>query len=187
MAKRSYIEISPLHRNRYVKHEVLGLSIDDIATEDNVTPATVIKSIETVKIQKHFLGLESLEASEAAIVIDMRPLKQAAIERGLTAEKKIYIEHGEGAGEVIAVEPDHEIQLAAVDRLTEMTKTVMARHIKGNSQTVNVNTGIGITNTFTSFEDRLREVKKKMEPAVELPPANVIDVAPEKVESGNPT
>jgi hypothetical protein len=180
---RAYIEVSPVHRNRYIRHEVLGLSIEDIATEDKVTPATVIKSIETVKIQKHYVGLESLEATESEIVVNLKDKKQRAIERALDAEKKVYVESGSQAGEVLAVEPDYETQLKAVETITEITKAVLSRHAKGNSQVVNV--GVGVNNTFTSFEDRLRDIKKKMEPENGLPPASVIDIAPEKVANGN--
>lgn len=187
MVTRAYIEVSPVHRNRYIRHEILGMSLEDIAKEDNVGLGTVVRSIEVVKIQKHYVGLESLEASESEIVVNLKTMKQKAIERALEAERKVYVESGPDAGEVLTVEPDHEVQLRAVESITEISKAVLSRHAKGNSQTVNVGVGVGVTNNFTSFEDRLRDVKKRMEtPENGLPPA-VIDIAPEKAANGNTT
>jgi hypothetical protein len=184
---RAYIEVAPVHRNRYIRHEILGVPIEEIAKEDNVGLETVARSIEAVKIQKHYVGLDSLEASESEIVVNLKTMKQKAIERALDAERKVYVQTGPQAGEVLATEPDHEVQLKAVETITEITKAVLSRHAKGNSQTVNVGVGVGVSNSFTSFEDRLRDVKKRMGITENgLPPA-VIDIAPEKAATDGNT
>src|SRR5271156_5827308 len=160
------------------------MSIEEIAKQDKRSVLTIEQSIRLVEAQAQIYGVNALEVSTIEVISSAKELEKQALKEALVAEKNIYADNGPNAGQVIASEPDHDIRLKAVSEITEKTKAVISRHTKGNTQTTQVNVGVGVgvhTDGATNFESRLREiVKKRHTEQPELPAAGVIDIVPEK-------
>jgi hypothetical protein len=185
--KDAFIPVSKLHRWRHARYKS-GMSVEDIAKQDKKTILTIEESIRMVEAQAQIYGIAALESSTIEIVSHVKDLEKQALTEALLAEKNVYAHAGDNVGEVIASEPDHEIRLKAVSEITEKTKAVMSRHAKGNTQTTQVNVGVGVgvhTGGATNFESRLRDIVKKRQlnaanPGELATGGNIIDVIPEK-------
>lgn len=177
---------------RHARHKVLGMTVEEIAKQDRVGIRAVEESIRNVELYNSLNSLEALELGETEVILFNKEVEKVVLADALKAEKKVYAEGGENAGEVIASEPDYDTRLKAVDSITKKAQAIFARHAKGNSINTNVSVGVGITeNNGMSFEDRLREVYKRRQDAQnslpvqngELPAGEVIDLVPEKVKA----
>jgi hypothetical protein len=191
---KNYFVAPEIHRLRYTKHKVMGMSPEDISEEEGVSVEIVRRSIRRIELQNSFTSIDALESSQIGVILHHKELEKAAISGALQAEKKVYAEAGEHAGEVIAVEPDHEIRLQAVNALTRKSEAVISLHTKSGGISVNTNIGVGVSNSSSgiTFEDKLREIQRKREmqqlpSGVEtgLPPLEVIDLVPEKVKTAD--
>lgn len=186
MNKDAFIPVSKMHRWRHARFKS-GMSIEEIAKQDKRSVLTIEESIRTVEAQAQIYGIAALETNTIEIVSHVKDLEKQALTEALLAERNVY-GTGDNVGAVIASEPDHEIRLKAVSEITEKTKAVMSRHTKGNTQTTQVNVGVGVgvhTDGATNFEARLRDIVKKRQlnagnPGELAAGGNVIDIIPEK-------
>ena len=164
-------------RYRYARFKA-GQSPEEIALQDKISIARVKASIRAVEIQNSLYGLDALEVSQSEIVMYNKERQKIAISEALVAEKKVYAEQGEFVGEVIATEPDHETRLQAVGELRQIVAALGVRHSKGPSQNINLNQSLTMnTGTLVTFEDRLREIKKRRDSG-ELASGETIDIQP---------
>jgi hypothetical protein len=193
VSRKGYLPASDLHRYRFARHKVLGTPIEDIAKEDGVKVSTIESSIRDTEARNAMYSLDALEASQTEVVMFNKDLEKMALHDSLQAEKKIYAESGEHVGQVIASEPDYDVRLQASQIITEKTKAIISRHVKGTSVSTQVNVVNSNNPSTNTFEDRLREVLKRREnPALvqnDLPANAVIDIAVEKAQdatSGDP-
>jgi len=165
----------------------MGLGLEEIAKEDGVKLSTIERSIRDIETRNAMYSLDALETSQTEVVMFNKELEKTALHESLQAEKKVYATSGENVGEVIATEPDYDVRLHASEILTEKTKTIISRHVKGTSVSTQVN--LAMVNNQPSnntFEDRLREVLKRRETPLlvqnDLPASGVLDIAVEEAQ-----
>jgi hypothetical protein len=161
--QRTLITPTSLHHLRYVRYKSLGLSIEDIAKEDKVDPSAIQRSITQVETYYAMNTMEDLRSSEIEVMLFNKELKKLAISSALQAEIRTYDATGT---KLVHKDPDHLTRLKAVDALIEIGKNLIsaeARINQGptNPTNVQVNVASGGTVGVATFEDRLREVRKK--------------------------
>jgi hypothetical protein len=188
VSERTYIAVSDLHRYRYARHKVMGLTIEEIAKEDGVKISTIESSVKIVAAQQSMYTMDALETSQIEVINFSKDLEKLALHDSLQAEIKVYGNTPETQGEVVATEPDYDVRLRASAIITDKVKAIISRHVKGNTQNTQVNVGI-VNNqpTGNTFEDRLRAVlsKRELPPSVQndLPAdVEVLDIAVEKAQ-----
>lgn len=138
------------------------MSTEQLAKEEGVDERYIQQSIAKVEAYRALNTLEELEASQVEVVLFNKDLEKLAIRGALQAVTEIR----DDKGKVIGKSPDHETRLKGVEVLAKITDNLIgakAKPTQANNQT-NVNVfagpgggGVGIA----TFEDRLREVKKK--------------------------
>jgi hypothetical protein len=154
---------SEIHRVRYVKNKSLGMSTEQIAREEGISERFIKQSIASVEAFKALTTLEELESSQVEVVLFNKDLEKLALRNALQAKTVIY---NEATGKKISEQPNHEIQLEAVKVIADITDNLVGskKGVPAGGSTTNVNilnapgsAGVGIA----TFEDRLREVKRK--------------------------
>jgi hypothetical protein len=151
-----------VHRLRFAKNKLLGMSVEQLAKDEGIEERYIRQSIEKVEAYRALNTLEELEASQVEVVLFNRDLEKLAIRGSLTAVTEVR----DDKGKILYKLPDHETRLKGVEVLAKITDNLIgakARAVNSGS-TTNVNIlnagnsgGVGIA----TFEDRLREVKKK--------------------------
>lgn len=182
MPPKLIIAPGQIHQLRYVKHKMLGVSIEEIAKEDGVGEKYVLQSISRVETYRSLNTVDAVKAAQAEVLLFNQDLQKIAVRNGLSAKIKVY---DEKTGELVREDEDHETQLKTVTVMKDMAESLIKSEQKvtpPSQQNVNVNvlasggTAVGVS----TFEDRLREVKRKMGERKEqqtLPePSEVIDV-----------
>ena len=163
MANRLLLAPNEIHRVRYVKNKTLGMSTEQIAREEGIQEKYIKKSIADVEAFKALTTLEELESSQVEVVLFNKDLEKLALRNALQAKTVIY---NEKTGKKISEEPNHEIQLEAVKVIADITDNLVGSKkglpVGGSTTNVNIlnapgSAGVGIA----TFEDRLREVKRK--------------------------
>ena len=163
MAKQLLLAPNEIHRVRYVKNKTLGMSTEQIAREEGIQEKYIKKSIADVEAFKALTTLEELESSQVEVVLFNKDLEKLALRNALQAKTVIY---NEKTGKKISEEPNHEVQLEAVKVIADITDNLVGskKGFPAGGSTTNVNilnapgsAGVGIA----TFEDRLREVKRK--------------------------
>lgn len=184
--QRTTLPPTSLHHLRYVKNKILGVSTELIAKEEGVDEKYVLRSISQVEAYNAMNTMDDLRISQVEVVLFNAKLEKAALHSALQAETKILNDKGK----VIAREPNHEIRLKGVEMMTEISKNLIMAEARSNSPSgtnVQVNVGgMGTTVGIATFEDRLREVKKKRSELEQknppaLPPQEPIDVEVEEI------
>jgi hypothetical protein len=166
------------------------MSLEEIAKEDGVKVATIERSLKDVEAQSSMFNMDALEASQTEIIMFNQEMEKMALHDSLQAEVKVYGTTPDTQGEVIATEPNYEVRLRASEILTEKTKAIISRHVKGTSVNNNLNVGIVNNNqpSGNTFEDRLREVLRNRSLELtapvqnDLPAGVVLDIAVEKAQ-----
>ena len=164
MARQLLLAPNEIHRLRYVKNKSLGMSTEQISREEGIQEKYIKQSIAAVEAFKALTTLEELESSQVEVVLFNKDLEKLALRNALQAKTVIY---NEKTGKKVSEEPNHEIQLEAVKVIADITDNLVGSKYKGvpgGGSTTNVNilnapgsAGVGIA----TFEDRLREVKRK--------------------------
>src|SRR5208337_106874 len=164
MARQLLLAPNEIHRLRYVKNKSLGMSTEQISREEGIQEKYIKQSIAAVEAFKALTTLEELESSQVEVVLFNKDLEKLALRNALQAKTVIYNEKTE---KKVSEEPNHEIQLEAVKVIADITDNLVGSKYKGvpaGGSTTNVNilnapgsAGVGIA----TFEDRLREVKRK--------------------------
>lgn len=183
MAGTKFFAPSLVHQMRYVKNKVLAMSTEQIAKEENVGVVSVQRSISQVEAYRALSTADETEISQTEIVLFNKDIEKLALRRALMAET--VTEDGKRI-------PDFDRQLHASEILTDKAKNVMDANAKKVAAAATAaaaqgsGTNVNITNVNSSgsigiatFEDRLREVKKKrsgeLEQNTKTLPAEVID------------
>jgi hypothetical protein len=197
--RTEYSLASLKERIRYARNKVLQIPVEQIAEEDGVTVQRVEQSIRNVEKINALFNVEALEQSNIKIHLFTEARQMLAIADALQAERPIMA--GPTASPdtpaIVGWEPEHDVRLRAFEALTERSKAVVARHVKGT--TFNNSTSFGlqmnVSAGVTTFEDRLRKIRESMnQPSLpvqndRLPAGDVVDIVPEKVvpaSDGNP-
>lgn len=163
MSQKLLLSPSEVHRVRYAKNKILGMSTEQLAREEGIDEKYIKKSIAMVEAFRAMVTIEDLEASQVEVVLFNKDLEKIALRDALQAKTTIF----SNDGKKISEEPNHEIRLSAVKEIREITDSLIGSKNKGGGgggNNVNVNvlnapggSGVGIA----TFEDRLREVKRK--------------------------
>jgi hypothetical protein len=182
IVQRTAVSPNSLHRLRYVKNKVLGLSIEQIAKEEKVKEENILRSISLVESYYAMNTMEELRASQVEVVLFNAELEKAALCSALQAETKIFHEK---TGKLISREPNYDVRLKGVEMLVEIGKNLITADARSNAPSnntqVNVNVAGGSTVGVATFEDRLREVRKKREALPTPPLENVIEAEIEEL------
>jgi hypothetical protein len=162
VGNRLLLAPSEIHRVRYVKNKSLGMSTEQLAREEGISERFIKQSIAAVEAFKALTTLEELESSQVEVVLFNKDLEKLALRNALQAKTITR----DDKGKKVAEEPNHEIQLEAVKVIADITDNLVGSKYKSvpTGSTTNVNilnapggAGVGIA----TFEDRLREVKRK--------------------------
>jgi len=150
-----------VHLARHYRHRSVGKPLDIIAKEDGVTEVTVRRSVMLIDRYNSLINTESMIRSEARIVMVTSTLQEEAIKSALTAKKIIRDQDGKEIKRL--TEPDHEIQLKAVDVVTDKAKAATPKGpgINLNVGVNNSSPGPAIPATVITFEDRVREIQRR--------------------------
>ena len=182
IVQRTAVSPNSLHRLRYVKNKVLGFSIEQIAKEEKVKEENILRSISLVESYYAMNTMEELRASQVEVVLFNAELEKAALCSALQAETKIFHEK---TGKLISREPNYDVRLKGVEMLVEIGKNLITADARSNAPSnntqVNVNVAGGSTVGVATFEDRLREVRKKREALPAPPLENVIEAEIEEL------
>lgn len=165
---RPIIAPTDTHRLRFVKNKLLGMSTEQIAKEEGINEKYIKQSIAKVESYRALHTLDELEASQVEVILFNKDLQKIAIRNGLQATTQIILKEKDAEGnenEKIVEVKDVGMQLRTVEVIAKMTDNLMGSRARSlPQQTTNVNilnagggTGVGIA----TFEDRLREVKRK--------------------------
>lgn len=161
--QRTFISPNGIHHLRYVRNKVLGMSIEKIAEEDGVDEKYIKKSISQVEAYHAMNTMDDLKTSQVEVVLFNAEMEKLAIHNALQAEDKVYSPEGE----LLDRRPNHEIQLAAVKVVKDIAESLLGSSAKvpllpsTNTTQVNIMTGGSTGIGIATFEDRLREVKRK--------------------------
>jgi len=177
--------LETIHKSRYTKARVQGRSIAEIAEEEGVTEATINSSITAYELWREGNSEENVRLVQGSVVLANVEHEKEALRRALKAKRKEVIEvegevekDGEMVKETVqkVVEvDDHDVQLRAVEMITQKAEVVLPK--KGTSINNTTNLGLGFVQQGSggaigiSFEDRLRKIQEKRRGL--LPPAEV--------------
>jgi hypothetical protein len=164
------------HRSRYIRHRRENVPIEEIAKSEGVGVAVIKKSILMMDAYYDLNTEEELKTATIELIRQVAPKEKKAIEEALEATRPI---HDKETGEIIRIEPDHDVRIAAMVANTKRIEALLAK--KGFGTQVNLGVGVnvsqsgGVTQGGT-FENRLREIQKKRDEFLIAPPE------PEEVE-----
>jgi hypothetical protein len=163
VSQKLLLSPSEVHRVRYAKNKILGMSTEQLAREEGIDEKYIKKSIAQVEAFRAMVTIEDLEASQVEVVLFNKELEKLALHGALKANTTVF----DGEGKKVSEEPNHEIRLEAVKVIKDITDSLISSKNKGGGgggNNVNVNVlnapggaGVGIA----TFEDRLHEVKRK--------------------------
>jgi hypothetical protein len=162
VAQRLLLAPSEIHRLRFAKNKILAMSTEQIAKEEGIGESCIKQSIARVEAYRALNTIEALEASQVEVILFNSEVQKRALRNGLMATTVFTDKDGK-----VSREPDYETQLQCLNIMERMTKNLLGSKPGGAplpSSTTNVNivnaaggAGVGIL----TFEDRLREVKRK--------------------------
>lgn len=114
-----------LDATRYA-HLRSGMTEAEIAARENVSLATVTRSIERMKMQRELYSKESVETATRQSVLSTIPTATNSLLAALTATRdKILAGMDDDGNETVEViqEADHALRLKAIDTLTKLIES----------------------------------------------------------------
>lgn len=156
------------HLWRYALHQA-GLGVEQIASDESVSKATIEKSIAMVEAFKMANTMDMLKPAMIDTLLGRKDKVDTALDEALSA--KIT---GKGGVSV----PDHDRRLKAVTEYRELAKVAQPKVIAGrgasvvlhNTQQSAVVAPMTGGPRFEGFEERLRVVRQKVDQHNQLPP-----------------
>lgn len=197
--------LGEIHKSRFIRAKVHGLSLEKIAQDDQVSLATVERSIAAYELHRAAHGSDEVLISQAEIVLHAVEFEKRALAEALRATRlegyEVRVVEPVQGGDGVATEerivqetkevPDHEVRLHASEILTQKAMLFAPRLKTGTT----VNVGVGVqgnspASVMLSFEDRLRDLKEKRQKFLNAVPegeeetaeAEVVDHPGEVVE-----
>lgn len=146
---------------RWIRANVGGLSLQDIADLDGVDINEVRASILRYDRKRAALTRDEMEARQIEAIQKNAAAQEAAIYRALTATRPVTIvENGE---ETVIREPDYDVQLRAVQAQISMVESLAPRGGSKVQVAIQNNNGRmrGSSAISDSMEDNLRAVIEK--------------------------
>ena len=151
------LSASSVHFNRYFRNKS-GKSIEEIAREEDVTERIVRKSVQTVEMFRQQHTAEHLNEIVIGMLLNRAQDIDAALQQAANAVEEIEVERN---GKTTTVKiPDHATRLEAVDKYTELAKTVQPKVGPSIKVGVGIQTQVA-SGPYVGMEDRLREIRKK--------------------------
>lgn len=174
---------------RWLRVKVEGMTYEDVAKEDGISPDLVRRSVSTYDRNRSVLTLRELQAVEIGILQANAAREARAIKEALEATKVVQILDELGRPVVSKdgvpvrkVVPDHEVRMLAVEKRNE--KFVALQPKVGPTTNIGVNTGVQIqaTSPQESYEGRLLRIQEKRKLLMEGQDAEAVDAEVEDVE-----
>lgn len=144
-----------------------GLTPEEIATRENVSLATITRSIERMKIESQLSSKEAVETATRRAVLSALPTAANSLIAALTATRDKILEtmdaDGNGTVEVIQ-EADHALRLRALDSLTKLIDSTKESSpmISANFNNQNLQqNNTAITTGGVSTESLIRQIREE--------------------------
>lgn len=155
-----------VHKLRYAKHKIQGMSIEDIAKEEKVSEHTIRDSIFKVESYRAICNFNEVEAVESEILLSTKDLRKLALESALRAVRTIRNEKGK----LICQEPDHDTRMRAIEASVRSLEALARRYsttkIQQNTQ-LNLGVGVSVAGKRVSFETLLQKVRESQKDSEE--------------------
>jgi hypothetical protein len=162
-----------LHYSRW-KRVKDGASIEKVAEEDHVKPATIQKSYLMIEERKNLFSMPILETKQVEMIMSLQEEERDSWREAFKAKHRDF--HETPNGTVVTEHIDHEVVLSASHAISKRLEALQPR--KGFnlnvSNTANAASSSSIPDGKMSFESKLREILQKRQEQKEEPAA--IDV-----------
>ncbi len=148
-----------IHKSRWDRARQ-GLSIEEIAKQDNVQKETVDLSLRMVELFRLTCAPSELELRQIETMMVIADQDESALSRALNAHHNVY----DSKGKKVGVEPDYTVQGEAMKEVTKRTEILIGKKNGGTGGGVNVNVqnNVGVLGrSVITFEDRLREIQQR--------------------------
>lgn len=148
-----------IHKSRWDRARQ-GLSIEEIARQDNVQKETVDLSLRMVELFRLTCAPSELELRQIETMMVIADQDESALSRALNAHHNVY----DSKGKKVGVEPDYTVQGEAMKEVTKRTEILIGKKNGGAGGGVNVNVqnNVGVLGrSVVTFEDRLREIQQR--------------------------
>jgi len=180
MARVLYLGAPGLvNHKRFFDHKS-GMSVEDIAKRDEVSPETVKRSIQVVDSWRNSHTTEEVNQALAEILIGNKAKAGEQICRALDASMVIQ------DGEKVVTVPDYVTQNKAMENFIRMAETLQP---KGAKISVSASASAGAAartteTTYMGFEERLRQIRSQMAnpaaPVTVIEAGDVASLSPEE-------
>lgn len=168
---------------RYHRHKILGLPLEEIARQDKVTVETIRTSVLAVQMARGLANREEMELTQFSTIIELQELERKALTSALTAETE-------------KKKPDHNVRLRASEIINEK---IAALQPKGRGMPIQVGvqvnngqpssvdpTPVRVAARATSFEEIVRKLDAERENLVlpeQIADPPIIEADPDGVRS----